>query len=221
MVRSVGYDGVLIEEERCKCSVVVMHVGVRWKHPTRVLVARDWRGSGKGRLPLILCYCCAFILWNDGWSYISCREFRQFLRGCGIIVSVCGLLYGGFWRIRMRETYGLPEETWCCGYPNLSDLAQWLLCSWCSLCQEVRTAEAFDITDNRFYVKAERSGLSPDLGQDVPGGEELGFSSGAAVSAASLQPLPVSTVVRITEMALSNIRDPMLDPPLKQNVFHN
>lgn len=117
----------------------------------------------------------------------------------------------------MRETYHLPEETWCCNHPDVSDFARWLLCSGCALCQEVRTAEAFDITDNRFYVKAaERGGgaLSPR--------NEEGFSRDASSAEASLQPLPpVSTVVRITEMALSNIRDPMLDPPSKQNVFHS
>lgn len=123
----------------------------------------------------------------------------------------------------MRETYGLPGETWCCGCPNLSDFAQWLLCSCCSVCQEVRTAEAFDISNSRFYVKAQSTALAstePDNGsvlvQDPSDPEVF-----VRMPPSSLQPLPVSSVVRITEIALSNIRDTVLDPPPKQNVFHS
>lgn len=110
--------------------------------------------------------------------------------------------------MRMRETYGLPAETWCCGQPTLSDLAQWLMCSCCSLCQEVRTAEAFHIVNNRFYVKAESSVISsePDREEDL------------SASSSSLQPLPVSSVVRIAEIALSNVGDSMLNSSPKRGL---
>lgn len=94
-----------------------------------------------------------------------CREFRQFMRAIGIIVSICGLCYGGYWRIQMRETYNLPGETFCCDSPNMSDFTRWLFCSACSLCQEVRTAEAFDISNNKFYVKVARTTLTPPVSQ--------------------------------------------------------
>lgn len=116
----------------------------------------------------------------------------------------------------MRETYGLPGETWCCGHPNLSDFAQWLLCSCCSVCQEVRTAEAFDISNSRFYVKAQSSGLaSPE--SDNGSGQD---SEVRPAPSSWLQPLPVSSVVRITERALCDISDTALDPPPKQTVGH-
>ena len=121
----------------------------------------------------------------------------------------------------MRETYGLPGETWCCGHPNLSDYAQWLLCSCCSVCQEVRTAEVFDISNSRFYVKAQSTALASSEPDNGRRGQDFRESEVFAAAPSSLQPLPVSSVVRITEIALSNIRDTVLDPPPKQNGFHD
>eukprot|EP00250_Pteridium_aquilinum_P020218 c24752_g1_i2 orf=159-1214(-) len=89
----------------------------------------------------------------------------------GIVLCVFGLLYGGFWRIQMRKTFGLPAQTWCFGRAGLTDCIQWLFCSLCSLCQEVRTSEAYKIYNNKFYERSRSSlpstpnGLS-SLGED-------------------------------------------------------
>ncbi|XP_024393733.1 uncharacterized protein [Physcomitrium patens] len=156
----------------------------------------------------LLAVLAPFVIFEMASVNVDSREFRHFLRAAGVVVSVCGLFYGGYWRMRMRETYGLPAETWCCGQPTLSDLAQWLMCSCCSLCQEVRTAEAFHIVNNRFYVKAESSVISsePDREEDL------------SASSSSLQPLPVSSVVRIAEIALSNVGDSMLNSSPKRGL---
>lgn len=45
----------------------------------------------------------------------------------------------------MRKRFGLPGNRWCCGQPNVTDLVQWLFCSVCSLCQEVRTGNFYEV----------------------------------------------------------------------------
>ncbi|XP_002983180.2 uncharacterized protein LOC9654637 [Selaginella moellendorffii] len=84
---------------------------------------------------------------------IDNRYVRQGLGFAGIVLCVFGLMYGGFWRIKMRTTFGLPGQRWCCGQPNMTDCALWMFCSLCSLCQEVRTAARYDVRDDKFYVK--------------------------------------------------------------------
>lgn len=76
---------------------------------------------------------------------------RQYLAITGAVLSLLGLLYGGYWRLKMRHAYGLPKSRWCCGQPKATDLATWFFCPCCALCQEVRTAEAYDIVDRSFY----------------------------------------------------------------------
>ncbi|KAH7387997.1 hypothetical protein KP509_16G052600 [Ceratopteris richardii] len=78
---------------------------------------------------------------------------RKGLSYGGIILCIFGLLYGGFWRIQMRKTYGLPPNKWCCGKAALTDCFLWLFCSLCSLCQEVRTSEAYRIHNSKFYSR--------------------------------------------------------------------
>ncbi|KAL0919553.1 hypothetical protein M5K25_011653 [Dendrobium thyrsiflorum] len=71
----------------------------------------------------------------------------------GIVLCMFGLLYGGFWRIQMRKKFKLPENHFCCGYPDFTDFMQWLFCWSCSLAQEVRTGNFYDVEDGRFYRK--------------------------------------------------------------------
>lgn len=61
----------------------------------------------------------------------------------GVVLCALGLLYGGFWRARMRRRYGLPATNACCccaAAPSLADYARWMFCWGCALAQEVRTA---------------------------------------------------------------------------------
>lgn len=63
----------------------------------------------------------------------------------GLVVTVLGLTYGGAWRIRMRTTYKLPASRWACGSAGMTDVLLWIPCACCALCQEVRTADQYDI----------------------------------------------------------------------------
>ncbi|KAJ1262361.1 hypothetical protein BS78_09G101500 [Paspalum vaginatum] len=61
----------------------------------------------------------------------------------GVVLCALGLLYGGFWRARMRRRYGLPgTNNACCAAasPWLPDYLRWIFCWSCALAQEVRTA---------------------------------------------------------------------------------
>ncbi|MQL94708.1 hypothetical protein Taro_027367 [Colocasia esculenta] len=84
---------------------------------------------------------------------IDDSEIRWAVQGAGIVLSVFGLLYGGFWRIQMRKKFKLNPNGFCCGRPGLTDCFQWLLCWACSLAQEVRTGNFYDIEEDSFYQK--------------------------------------------------------------------
>ncbi|XP_028778810.1 uncharacterized protein LOC114753145 isoform X2 [Neltuma alba] len=78
---------------------------------------------------------------------------REALVATGIILCFLGLLYGGFWRIQMRKRFNLPAYTFCFGEPSISDCTIWLCCFWCSLAQEVRTGNYYDVVDEKFCRK--------------------------------------------------------------------
>ncbi|KAG8089289.1 hypothetical protein GUJ93_ZPchr0011g27418 [Zizania palustris] len=68
----------------------------------------------------------------------------------GTLLSVLGLMYGGFWRVQMRRRYGLPADRWslCGGRAAVAaDYGKWLCCPACALAQEVRTANLYDVED--------------------------------------------------------------------------
>lgn len=69
----------------------------------------------------------------------------------GSVLCLFGLLYGGFWRSKMRKKFKLPGTNSCCRSPATADYFQWLFCWSCALAQEVRTANFYDIEDNGFY----------------------------------------------------------------------
>ncbi len=155
------------------------------------------------------------------------RYVRHSLGATGIVLCVFGLLDGGFWRIRMRERYNLPPNKWCCGQPGMTDCTQWLFCGFCSLCQEVRTAEAYDIKDDKFYAKrrVHTPGNSPP--RLVPnGGDGIDMMAmpGAVPSSSSIQPLPISSMVPIQDselvvpIELIPADETVFSPPPPQNV---
>lgn len=92
---------------------------------------------------------------------INNETVREALGFTGIFLCVFGLLYGGFWRIQMRKRFNLPPYNVCCGKPAIADCTLWLFCCWCSLAQEVRTGNAYDIVGDKFYTK--QRGDSPEL----------------------------------------------------------
>jgi Cys-rich protein (TIGR01571 family) len=175
---------------------------------------------------LLLC-AAPFLVFDLAAINVNNGYVRYSLGGTGIVLCVFGLLYGGFWRIQMRERYNLPPNKWCCGQPGMTDCTQWLFCSFCSLCQEVRTAEAYDIRDDKFYTKrrVHTPGNSPP--RLVPnGGDGIDMMTmpGAVPSSSSIQPLPISSMVPIHDselvvpIELIPADETVFSPPLPQNV---
>jgi Cys-rich protein (TIGR01571 family) len=93
---------------------------------------------------VLLCLAPFFIL-DLAAINVDDEAVRDALGLAGIFLCVFGLLYGGFWRIQMRRRFGLPENRACCGKPDLTDCLLWLCCYPCSLAQEVRTADAYEV----------------------------------------------------------------------------
>lgn len=71
----------------------------------------------------------------------------------GMLLCVLGLIYGGYWRIQMRKKFKFPGNKLCCGSASMTDYMQWLFCCACSLAQEVRTGNFYDIEDDSLYSK--------------------------------------------------------------------
>lgn len=106
-----------------------------------------------------LLFCMApFWIFNLAAINIDNETVREALGVTGIFLCVFGLLYGGFWRIQMRKRFNLPPYNFCCGKPVIADCAAWLFCCWCSLAQEVRTGNSYDIVEDKFYKKQVNDG---------------------------------------------------------------
>lgn len=97
-----------------------------------------------------LLFCLApFFIFNLAAVNINNEGVREALGVSGILLCLFGLLYGGFWRIQMRKKYNLPASTFCCGHGSSTDCCQWLFCCSCSLAQEVRTADYYEIVEDK------------------------------------------------------------------------
>ncbi|KAK4718312.1 hypothetical protein R3W88_016650 [Solanum pinnatisectum] len=108
-----------------------------------------------------LLFCMApFWIFNLAAVNIDSDTVRGILGVTGIFLCLFGLLYGGFWRIQMRKRYNLPPYNTCCGKPSVADCALWLFCCWCTLAQEVRTGNSYDIVEDKFCRKLDES-ISP------------------------------------------------------------
>lgn len=99
-------------------------------------------------------FCMApFWIFNLAAVNIGNDIVREALSVTGFILCLFGLLYGGFWRIQMRKRYNLPPSKFCCGKPEITDCALWLFCCWCSLAQEVRTGNSYDIAEEKSCIE--------------------------------------------------------------------
>jgi Cys-rich protein (TIGR01571 family) len=106
---------------------------------------------------LLLCIT-PFWLFNITAMNIHSYVLGDFIGSAGIVLCFFGLLYGGFWRIQMRKTFGLPRSRCLCGSASLTDYVQWLFCWPCALAQEVRTANLYNAKDGNFYEKLMEGG---------------------------------------------------------------
>ncbi|XP_010922666.1 uncharacterized protein [Elaeis guineensis] len=109
----------------------------------------------------------------------------------GILLCVFGLLYGGFWRIQMRKKFKFPGNKICCGSASMTDYVQWMFCWACSLAQEVRTGNFYDIEDDSLYRKLLDGDEESQPALDHPPHD--GGSSPAIASDCS-SPLPTSCI---------------------------
>ncbi|CAK7343676.1 unnamed protein product [Dovyalis caffra] len=111
-----------------------------------------------------LLFCTApFWIFNLAAINIDNEGVRVALGLTGIMLCLFGLLYGGFWRIQMRKRFNLPASNIFCGKPAIADCTQWLFCCWCSLAQEVRTADFYDIVEDKFCWKQTSESKQPTL----------------------------------------------------------
>lgn len=137
---------------------------------------------------ILLCSAPYWIL-NLAAINIDNVHVRKGLGISGILLSIFGLLYGGFWRIQMRKTFRLPAQRWCFGKSVLTDCTQWLFCAPCSLCQEVRTSEYYKVQESNFYERRALSEIS-----SMPSPSELSSPRAFHFSTEASSPRPFRTV---------------------------
>ncbi|CAN6467168.1 unnamed protein product [Victoria cruziana] len=101
---------------------------------------------------ILLCLA-PFWIFNLAAINIDNEYVREGLGITGILLCVFGLLYGGFWRIQMRKRFNLPANELCCKRPAMTDCMQWLFCCVCSLAQEVRTGNFYEVEEDKFFIK--------------------------------------------------------------------
>jgi Cys-rich protein (TIGR01571 family) len=96
---------------------------------------------------------CVTPFWVFNITALNIHDYvlGDVIGSAGIMLCFLGLLYGGFWRIQMRKTFGLPRSRWFCGSASLTDYMQWLFCWPCALAQEVRTGNLYDMEGGNFY----------------------------------------------------------------------
>lgn len=95
-----------------------------------------------------LLFCIApFLIFNLAAVNIDNDTVREVMGITGIALCLFGLLYGGFWRIKMRKRFNLAPNEMCFDKPDVGDCVQWLFCCWCSLAQEVRTGDYYDMVE--------------------------------------------------------------------------
>ncbi|CAI7846329.1 unnamed protein product [Closterium sp. NIES-53] len=70
---------------------------------------------------------------------------QNFVFALGVISTILGLTYAGYWRWYLRRNFHLPASDWCCGHEAATDFASWYLLPCCSLCQEVRTVRRYNL----------------------------------------------------------------------------
>nr|XP_023911802.1 uncharacterized protein LOC112023426 [Quercus suber]POF11170.1 hypothetical protein CFP56_33251 [Quercus suber] len=156
-----------------------------------------------------LLFCMApFWIFNLAAVNIDDETMRECLALTGVVLCVFGLLYGGFWRIQMRKRFNLPANNYFCGKPAVADCTQWLFCCWCSLAQEVRTADFYDIVEDKFCRKQKDNNGQPAL-------SPLSREGGAVQSRYS------STSLHSNNPRLSKLRTENSPGPSRLSNFHN
>ncbi|KAF8115196.1 hypothetical protein N665_0029s0041 [Sinapis alba] len=129
-------------------------------------------------------FCLApFFIFNLAAINIDNEMVREGLGYTGIVLCLFGLLYGGFWRIQMRKRFKLPSYNFCCGRPAIADCTLWLFCCWCSLAQEVRTANSYEIVEDKLCKRREEESSNGEvLVSQVPSEDGVTMASSSSLS---------------------------------------
>lgn len=140
----------------------------------------------------------------------------------GIVLCLCGFLYGGFWRTQMRKRFKLPANPCCFGFLAFADFMHWLFCWSCSLAQEVRTGNFYEVENDRFYRNESEEGSQRVL-ELLPSENEAGL---VIVSILESEAGSKCTIEQGIEMDIiiagkgegeddEAMRDEMMRPPLQ------
>lgn len=108
---------------------------------------------------ILLCVA-PFLIFSVTALNVHDDDIRDTVVSAGVLLGFCGFLYGGFWRTQMRKRYKLPAggSGWCGRrWAAVGDCAKWLFCWSCALAQEVRTANFYDVEDDRFDAHGARN----------------------------------------------------------------
>uniref|UniRef100_A0A0D9Z615 Uncharacterized protein n=1 Tax=Oryza glumipatula TaxID=40148 RepID=A0A0D9Z615_9ORYZ len=118
---------------------------------------------------ILLCVA-PFLIFSVTALNVHDDDIRDTVVSVGVLLGLCGFLYGGFWRTQMRKRYKLPASGCGCECGGgggrgqghacraaVSDCAKWLFCWSCALAQEVRTANFYDVEDDRFVFHGARN----------------------------------------------------------------
>ncbi|BAS93473.1 uncharacterized protein [Oryza sativa Japonica Group] len=135
----------------------------------------------------LLCFAPLWVL-NVAAMNIRDEAVGDAVGAVAVALCALGLLYGGYWRARMRRRFGLLPGRHggggaCCGSPSsLADYLRWMFCWSCALAQEVRTA-------NVLLLDADEAGGA--------GGGSSSSGGGGRGDATLLQPLPRENGVKL------------------------
>ncbi|GAB2235970.1 hypothetical protein Droror1_Dr00026415 [Drosera rotundifolia] len=94
---------------------------------------------------LFLTCLAPLFVFNMAAIHFHSHHLKLAFLAVSIVFCVVGLLFGGHWRIKMKTMYDLPDTRLCCGSPNVADRLQWLFCPFCSLAQEARTIDFYEV----------------------------------------------------------------------------
>ncbi|KAE8689638.1 putative Senescence associated protein 20 [Hibiscus syriacus] len=126
-----------------------------------------------------LLFCMApFWIFNLAAVNIDNETVREVLSFTGIVLCLFGLCYGGFWRIQMRKRFNLPAYNFCFGNPGAGDCTLWIFCCWCTLAQEVRSGNSYDIVEDKLLRKQTNNGNELPMSPLPREGGSFQFSPG-------------------------------------------
>ncbi|KAK8939336.1 hypothetical protein KSP40_PGU002118 [Platanthera guangdongensis] len=163
--------------------------------------------------PVIVFGVAALNIYND--------TIRYLVGIAGITLCLLGLLYGGFWRIQMRRRFKLPGNGFCCGFLAPSDFMQWFFCWSCSLAQEVRTGNFYDVENDGFCRKDSKEGservLTSLSGENVAGDAiiTLRLDSGGGSHHAQEEDVDVEMIICRGEEEVEVVINEMMRPPVQ------